>query len=116
MTTAGTLRVHALANDAWTIVGGRLGSAATVLADGAGRALLIDTLASRADAEALAGWLAAAGLEVGVVVMTHYFSDHMAGLALFPEAEVVAHQPASKPANSKDEEPEDDEEEEARSF
>jgi hypothetical protein len=42
--------------------------------------------------------------------------DYPSAWRYYRGSEVVAHQPASKPANSKDEEPEDDEEEEARSF
>jgi glyoxylase-like metal-dependent hydrolase (beta-lactamase superfamily II) len=55
--------------------------------------LLVDGMASRADAEALRE-----RIEVGLkkrvrfIVATHYFSDHLAALRLFPQAEIIAHQ------------------------
>lgn len=54
--------------------------------------LLVDGMASRADAELLRE-----RIEVGLnkrvrfVVATHYFSDHLAALKLFPRAEIIAH-------------------------
>ena len=54
--------------------------------------LLVDGMASRADAEELRE-----RVEVGMkkrvrfVIATHYFSDHLAALRLFPKAEIIAH-------------------------
>jgi cyclase len=54
--------------------------------------LLVDSLASRGDAEALRAAIESEiGKPVRFVVCTHYFSDHLAGLRLFPEAWIVAH-------------------------
>lgn len=67
-------------------------SVATAILHG-GRALLIDTLASAADAKAMRLHLESnLCARVQLVVMTHYMSDHMAGLSLFPEAQIIAHQ------------------------
>ena len=54
--------------------------------------LLVDGMASRTDAEELrerieAGWRK----QVRFIVATHYFSDHLAALKLFPRAEIIAH-------------------------
>src|SRR6185369_9090419 len=65
-------------------------SNSTVFVRGAD-ALLIDALGSAADAERLQVWIAGRGLTVRVIVMTHYFSDHMAALRSFPDAIVIAH-------------------------
>jgi len=53
--------------------------------------LLVDALGSTADAELLREHLARNGRRVRFIVSSHYFSDHMAGLRLFPEALVIAH-------------------------
>ncbi len=54
--------------------------------------LLVDGMASRADAEALRERIEAGMLKrVRFIVATHYFSDHLAALGLFPEAEIIAH-------------------------
>ena len=65
-------------------------SGATVLIRGE-EAVLVDALGSRADAEALRRFVDAdLGKRVRFVLCTHYFSDHVAALGLFPEAEIVA--------------------------
>ena len=54
-------------------------------------ALLVDALASRRDAEWLRRYLEEErGKKVRVIVATHYMSDHIAGLRLFPDAQVLA--------------------------
>jgi cyclase len=55
-------------------------------------ALLVDALANVDEAE----WMRrhveqSLGATVRMVIMTHYMSDHMAGLHLFPAADVLAH-------------------------
>jgi cyclase len=66
-------------------------SSSTILLDG-DRAMLIDALASREDAEELRDFVEnTLGRRVSFVVCTHYFSDHLAALGLFPGAEIVAH-------------------------
>jgi glyoxylase-like metal-dependent hydrolase (beta-lactamase superfamily II) len=55
--------------------------------------LLVDAMASRADAERLRDFVEKELTgEVRFIVSTHYFSDHMAALRLFPRATVIAHQ------------------------
>jgi cyclase len=54
--------------------------------------LLVDALAERADAEAMRDYLEGElGKRVRLILMTHYMSDHMAGLGLFPGARIAAH-------------------------
>lgn len=54
--------------------------------------LLVDALGSAADAEAMRAHLEGRlGLRVPIILMTHYMSDHMAALRLFPRARVAAH-------------------------
>jgi glyoxylase-like metal-dependent hydrolase (beta-lactamase superfamily II) len=65
---------------------------ATVLAAD-GRAVIVDAMASRADAAALRAFVEdELGLTVRYLIATHYFSDHLAALASFPQAEIVAHE------------------------
>src|SRR5437868_5902272 len=55
-------------------------------------ALLVDALADQRDAEAMRTHLEGRlGLRVRLILMTHYMSDHMAGLRLFPRARIAAH-------------------------
>jgi glyoxylase-like metal-dependent hydrolase (beta-lactamase superfamily II) len=55
--------------------------------------LLVDGMASRADAESLRERIEVGMLKrVRFIVATHYFSDHLAALKLFPRAEIIAHQ------------------------
>jgi glyoxylase-like metal-dependent hydrolase (beta-lactamase superfamily II) len=57
-----------------------------------GQVLLVDALASRSDAQEMRHHLEEVlGKEVRIIVSTHYMNDHIAGLRLFPEAEIVAH-------------------------
>lgn len=54
--------------------------------------LLIDALAEKEDAEAMREHLERElGVRVRLILMTHYMSDHMAGLKVFPGAQVAAH-------------------------
>src|SRR5262245_50781970 len=85
------MKIERYADDLYVLRGETLDSNATVLA-AAGRALVVDAMASRPDARALASFVEGElGLEVRYLVLTHYFSDHLAALALFPGAEIVAH-------------------------
>jgi len=57
-----------------------------------GDVLLVDALASRADAGEMRRHLEDdLGKKVRVIVATHYMNDHMAGLRLFPDAQIIAH-------------------------
>jgi cyclase len=54
--------------------------------------LLVDALADRADAQAMRAHLEEGlGKRVRLILMTHYMSDHMAALGLFPGARIAAH-------------------------
>jgi len=57
-----------------------------------GDVLLVDALASRPDAQWMRRHLEEElGKKIRIIVSTHYMNDHMAGLRLFPEAQIVAH-------------------------
>ncbi len=54
--------------------------------------LLVDGMASRADAERLRERIEVElKKQVRYIIATHYFSDHLAALKLFPRAEIIAH-------------------------
>jgi cyclase len=54
--------------------------------------LLVDALADRVDAEAMRAHLEGElGKRVRLILMTHYMSDHMSALGLFPTARIAAH-------------------------
>jgi cyclase len=82
----------ALEPDVWMYRGDDTESVATAMLHDAD-ALLIDSLASQADAQAMRRHIEVElGTKVRLIVMTHYMSDHMAGLRLFPDAQILAHQ------------------------
>jgi cyclase len=55
--------------------------------------LLVDALASRADAEQMRAFIEKElKKEVRFIISTHYFSDHIAALNSFPRACVIAHE------------------------
>ena len=77
--------------DLFVFRGDAFQSIATAFLDG-DRALLVDTLATRADAHSMGQYLSdRLKARVHAVVMTHYMSDHMGGLVLFSDAQVIAH-------------------------
>ena len=85
------MRVERIEDDIWIFHGDFYESVATVFVH-RGNALLIDALGSDADAQ----WMKACiendlKAEVKMIVMTHYMSDHMAALRLFPGAQILAH-------------------------
>ena len=80
-----------LNEDTWLFVGKAYESAATAFVDGSD-VLLVDALASPEDAHWMRQAMADLGLTVRAILNTHYMSDHMAGLALFPEAITIAHE------------------------
>jgi cyclase len=66
-------------------------------------ALLIDALGSTADAEHLLDFVTnLLGKRVRLIVCTHYFSDHIAALRLFPEADILAHESYRQTAESEE--------------
>jgi glyoxylase-like metal-dependent hydrolase (beta-lactamase superfamily II) len=86
------MRVEQIAPDIHLFVGESYQSTSTVLVSGE-NVLLIDAQASREDAEALRRFIEE-GLkkQVRLILCTHYMSDHMAALKLFPKAPLIAHQ------------------------
>ncbi|WP_158549206.1 MBL fold metallo-hydrolase [Lysobacter silvisoli] len=79
-----------LAEQVWMFVGEAYESVATAFIDG-DDALLVDTLASTEDALRLRQALCEQrGKSVRAIVATHYMSDHLAGLPLFPQALSIA--------------------------
>jgi glyoxylase-like metal-dependent hydrolase (beta-lactamase superfamily II) len=85
------MRVTELAEDLFHFRGETYDSGSLAIRD-AGRVLLIDGLASVADARAMRRILVDDwGARVTLCLATHFFSDHMAAWNLFPEAELLAH-------------------------
>src|SRR5215831_8024101 len=85
------MRIEKLAEDLFHFRGAAYDSGSLALLDGQ-RVLLVDGLASVADAEAMRRVLVEDwGARVTLCVATHFFSDHMAAWNLFPEAELLAH-------------------------
>jgi cyclase len=85
------MRFEALDSDVLMFVGDDYESVATAFLDG-DEVLLVDSLSSAADANWLRGVLCDdMGKTVRIVAATHSMSDHMAGLALFPDALTLAH-------------------------
>lgn len=82
------MRIESVGPDLEIAIGATYESNATIFYSGE-EVLLVDAMGSREDAAALADHLD--GHVVRFIVSTHYFSDHMAGLALFPGALVIAH-------------------------
>jgi len=88
------MRIEQLGEDLFHFRGEAYDSGSLAVRDG-GRVLLVDGLASAADAEAMRGvveddWSA----RVELCVASHFFSDHMAAWNRFPDAELLAHRDA----------------------
>lgn len=85
------MQVEELCPDILLLRGEAHQSVATAFLDGR-NVLLVDALADDQDARELQRVLEDGGRRaVRAIVMTHYMSDHLAGLRLFPNARVVAH-------------------------
>jgi cyclase len=80
-----------LSDDVWLFVGKEYESAATAFINGA-EVLLVDSLASERDAKRMQHVMGELGLTVTMIASTHYMSDHIAGISLFPEAMTIAHE------------------------
>ncbi|MCW4455761.1 MBL fold metallo-hydrolase [Flavobacterium sp. MXW15] len=85
------MRVEELSSNVWMFVGDEVESVATAFVDG-DDVLLVDSLGSAQDA----GWLRQVlcgemGKTVRLVAATHFMSDHIAGMPLFPDALALAH-------------------------
>lgn len=84
------MQVIELGADAFVLVGDTYQSNSTAFVNG-DDVLLVDAMGSAADAEALRDFVEAGlGKRVRFILCTHYFSDHLAGLKLFPEATIIA--------------------------
>lgn len=85
------MRVEQIAPDIYSLVGEVLASNSTVIVKDE-EALLVDSMASRADAEELRSFIESnLGKRVRFIICTHFFRDHLAGLRLFPGASIIAH-------------------------
>ncbi|WP_081930537.1 MBL fold metallo-hydrolase [Lysobacter antibioticus] len=85
------MRFESLGSDVLMFVGDDYESVATAFLDG-DDVLLVDSLSSVDDAK----WMRRVlcddlGKTVRAIAATHYMSDHMAGLSLFPDALTLAH-------------------------
>jgi glyoxylase-like metal-dependent hydrolase (beta-lactamase superfamily II) len=83
------MQIEHIAPDLFIAIGETYAANSTVFLNG-DDALLIDGMASVADAEQLRALLD--GKRVRFIISTHYFSDHMAALKLFPDADIIAHE------------------------
>lgn len=85
------MNIHEIDSDILVLVGETFGANSTTFINGQD-VLLVDTMASRRDAEELREFIETKlGKTVRFIVCTHYFSDHMAGLKLFPQSQIIAH-------------------------
>lgn len=85
------MREERVDSDIYLFVGETYHSNSTAFVRG-DEVLLVDGMASRADALELRRAIETRmAKRVRFVVATHYFSDHLAALALFPGAEIIAH-------------------------
>lgn len=84
------MRIEHIDTDILLFHGDQLESLATAFIDGE-RVLLVDALASEADALEMRAYLQdKLGKKVEAIVLTHGHTDHLAGVRLFPGAEVIA--------------------------
>ncbi|WP_129647451.1 MBL fold metallo-hydrolase [Peristeroidobacter agariperforans] len=85
------MRFEELSSNVLMFVGDEYESVATAFLDG-DDVLLVDSLGSVADAHWLRRVLCEdMGKKVRVIAATHFMSDHIAGMSLFPEALTIAH-------------------------
>jgi cyclase len=79
-------------NDLYLLIGETYHSNSTAFVS-QDEVLLVDAMASREDAEQLKDFVERElKKEVRFIICTHYFSDHMAALKLFPQAKIITHQ------------------------
>ncbi|HKY44527.1 MAG TPA: MBL fold metallo-hydrolase [Pyrinomonadaceae bacterium] len=83
--------VSQIEDDAYVLIGKVYQSNSTVFVSH-DEVLLVDAMGSKADAEKLREFVEVElKKKVAFIVSTHFFTDHMAGLNLFPQARVIAH-------------------------
>ncbi len=85
------MRVEQIETDLYLAIGDAFDSNSTIVLKGK-EALVIDALGSKRDAHDLKH-LIEQNFEARVrfIICTHYFSDHLAALKLFPESQIIAH-------------------------
>jgi cyclase len=84
------MQIIELGADAFVLVGDKYQSNSTAFVDG-DEVLLVDAMGGAEDAEALRDFVEQGlGKRVRFILCTHYFSDHLAGLRLFPGATIIA--------------------------
>ncbi|MEO8034497.1 MAG: MBL fold metallo-hydrolase [Acidobacteriota bacterium] len=85
------MQITTVAPDVHIVVGDTYASNTTVFVRDED-VLLVDAMGSSSDAEDLGRWIEDdLGKRVRFIISTHYFSDHLAALRRFPDAEIVAH-------------------------
>lgn len=85
------MRIETVSDDLRIFIGDKYDSNSAILIHGR-EALLIDAVGSTADAKELSDYIRdGLGARVRFIISTHYFSDHMAALRVFPDAEIIAH-------------------------
>ena len=85
------MQIERMEPDLFILVGKTYGANSTVFVNG-DDVLLVDAMASRADAEKLRHFIEQElQKQVRFIICTHYFSDHLAALKLFPRAQILAH-------------------------
>lgn len=85
------LREQQIESDIYLFIGETYESNSTAFIKG-DEVLLVDGMASPADAERLRERIEVElKKQVRFIIATHYFSDHLAALKLFPKAEIIAH-------------------------
>ena len=85
------MHIHEIEPDILVMIGETYGANSTAFINGED-VLLVDAMASRKDAEELREYIETKLRKtVRFIISTHYFSDHMAGLKLFPRSQIVAH-------------------------
>ncbi|MCU1265866.1 MAG: metallo-beta-lactamase superfamily protein [Acidobacteria bacterium] len=84
--------VNQIEEDLYLFVGETYRSNSTIFI-AQNEALLVDAVGSHSDAVLLKNFVEQKlGKEVRFIISTHYFSDHLAALKLFPRASVIAHE------------------------
>lgn len=85
------MEIQQLAPDVYLAIGETYRSNSTIFVNN-DEVLLVDALGSRRDAEALRNFVTNdLRKSVRMILCTHYFSDHLAALGLFPQSHIIAH-------------------------
>ena len=85
------MQIQDIQKDIRVFVGDTLEGVSTAFIHG-DEAILVDAMASEEDANSLRTLVCdEMGKTVRAIIVSHYMSDHIAGLKLFPEARIIAH-------------------------